>query len=47
MTVDPYEWNEPAIRAWVKAGFAEVSRADGKVLMKFESDSAEPNQIRG
>ena len=47
VTVDPYEWNEPAIRAWVKAGFAEVSRADGKVLMKFESDSAEPNQIRG
>jgi aminoglycoside 6'-N-acetyltransferase len=26
VTVDPYEWNERAIRAWKKAGFAEVSR---------------------
>lgn len=26
VTVDPYEWNEPAIRAWERAGFAEVSR---------------------
>jgi aminoglycoside 6'-N-acetyltransferase len=26
VTVDPYEWNEPAIRAWARAGFVEVSR---------------------
>jgi len=25
VTVDPYEWNEPAIRAWERAGFVEVS----------------------
>ena len=27
MTVDPYEWNERAIRGWEKAGFVEVSRS--------------------
>jgi aminoglycoside 6'-N-acetyltransferase len=26
VTVDPYEWNERAIRGWQKAGFVEVSR---------------------
>lgn len=26
VTVDPYEWNEPAIRGWTKAGFVEISR---------------------
>lgn len=26
VTVDPYEWNERAIRAWERAGFVEVSR---------------------
>jgi aminoglycoside 6'-N-acetyltransferase len=26
VTVDPYEWNERAIRGWEKAGFVEVSR---------------------
>ena len=26
VTVDPYESNEPAIRAWRKAGFVEVDR---------------------
>lgn len=43
ITVDPYEWNERAIRAWEKAGFVEVSRGhqpDGDhsaewVLMRF------------
>jgi aminoglycoside 6'-N-acetyltransferase len=42
VTVDPYEWNETAIRAWARAGFAEVSRhaADEEhkaswVLMRF------------
>jgi aminoglycoside 6'-N-acetyltransferase len=43
VTVDPYEWNERAIRGWEKAGFVEVSRGhapDGDhtapwVLMRF------------
>ncbi|HET8527711.1 MAG TPA: GNAT family N-acetyltransferase [Gaiellaceae bacterium] len=26
VTVDPYEWNAGAIRAWERAGFVEVSR---------------------
>jgi aminoglycoside 6'-N-acetyltransferase len=26
LTVDPYAWNERALRAWSKAGFVEVSR---------------------
>lgn len=26
VTVDPYEWNDGAIRAWERAGFVEVSR---------------------
>jgi aminoglycoside 6'-N-acetyltransferase len=26
VTVDPYVWNDAAIRAWRKAGFAEVAR---------------------
>jgi aminoglycoside 6'-N-acetyltransferase len=26
VTVDPYEWNQPAIRSWERAGFVEVSR---------------------
>jgi aminoglycoside 6'-N-acetyltransferase len=26
VTVDPYAWNEPAVRAWERAGFVEVSR---------------------
>lgn len=26
VTVDPYEWNESAVRAWARAGFVEVSR---------------------
>lgn len=42
VTVDPYEWNETAVRAWARAGFVEVSRhpADDEhrhswVLMRF------------
>ncbi len=42
VTVDPYEWNERAIRAWAKAGFVEVERGkadeehrDSWVLMQF------------
>ena len=36
VTVDPYAWNEPAIRAWSKAGFVEISRGE-QVLMRFAS----------
>lgn len=46
VTVDPYAWNESALRAWARAGFVEVSRhpADDEhraawVLMKFASIS--------
>ena len=46
VTVDPYEWNERAIRGWQKAGFAEVSRhppgeehTASWVLMHFEEVS--------
>jgi aminoglycoside 6'-N-acetyltransferase len=28
VTVDPYAWNEGAVRAWQRAGFVEVSRHD-------------------
>jgi RimJ/RimL family protein N-acetyltransferase len=43
VTVDPYEWNERAIRGWEKAGFVEVSRGNPPdedhsaewVLMRF------------
>ena len=47
VTVDPYAWNERALRAWVKAGFVEVARrpADDEhaqpwVLLRFESRRA-------
>lgn len=29
VTVDPYVWNESAVRAWERAGFVEVSRHEG------------------
>jgi aminoglycoside 6'-N-acetyltransferase len=42
VTVDPYAWNESAVRAWQRAGFVEVSRhePDGDytapwILMEF------------
>ena len=42
VTVDPYAWNDGAVRAWERAGFAEVSRhgADEEhtapwILMEF------------
>jgi aminoglycoside 6'-N-acetyltransferase len=42
VTVDPYAWNEGAVRAWGRAGFVEVSRheAGGEytapwILMEF------------
>jgi len=28
VTVDPYAWNEGAVRAWDRAGFVELSRHD-------------------
>lgn len=47
VTVDPYEWNEPAIRAWQRAGFVELSRghppdedhAATWVLMEYRSSA--------
>jgi aminoglycoside 6'-N-acetyltransferase len=43
VTVDPYAWNERALRGWANAGFAEVSRHGPDddhraewVLMRFE-----------
>jgi hypothetical protein len=43
VTVDPYEWNGSAVRAWARAGFVEVSRHPAGeehtapwVLMRFE-----------
>ncbi len=42
VTVDPYAWNEHAVRAWSRAGFVEVSRhppdddhASDWILMRF------------
>ena len=42
VTVDPYAWNDRAVRAWRRAGFVEVSRhgadeehVDDWVLMDF------------
>jgi aminoglycoside 6'-N-acetyltransferase len=42
VTVDPYTWNEDAVRAWERAGFVQVSRheAGGEytapwILMEF------------
>jgi RimJ/RimL family protein N-acetyltransferase len=35
VTVDPYTWNERAIRAWARAGFVEESRDERVVLMRF------------
>jgi aminoglycoside 6'-N-acetyltransferase len=42
VTVDPYVWNEGAVRAWQRAGFVEISRHDSGddhtapwILMEF------------
>jgi RimJ/RimL family protein N-acetyltransferase len=40
VTVDPYEWNESAIRAWERAGFVEIERRDGQVIMRFATIDA-------
>lgn len=37
VTVDPYEWNEAAIRSWRRAGFVEISRGHAP-----DSDHASP-----
>lgn len=44
VTVDPYAWNDQALRGWRNAGFVEVSRhpaggdhTDDWVLMRFEA----------
>ncbi len=53
VTVDPYAWNEPAIRAWKKAGFVPVSHHGPDeehtaewILMRYEPGSAKPNRVR-
>ena len=45
VTVDPYRWNEGAVRAWERAGFVEVSEHDADdehtarwVLMEFRGE---------
>lgn len=42
VTVDPYAWNDGAVRAWERAGFAELSRHEADeehtapwILMEF------------
>jgi aminoglycoside 6'-N-acetyltransferase len=44
VTVDPYAWNEGAVRAWERAGFVEVSRHETDeehtaswILMEFRN----------
>ncbi|HEY5694483.1 MAG TPA: GNAT family N-acetyltransferase [Gaiellaceae bacterium] len=51
VTVDPYAWNEGAVRAWERAGFVEVSRhgAGGEytapwILMEFRDARPEIGQ---
>ena len=46
VTVDPYAWNEPAIRAWRRAGFVDVGthppddeHVSTWLLMEFQSAS--------
>ena len=46
VTVDPYAWNDGAIRAWERAGFVEISRGHPPdedhtaewVLMEYRAD---------
>ena len=51
VTVDPYAWNEGAVRAWERAGFVEISRheAGGEhtspwILMEFRDVGPEMRQ---
>jgi aminoglycoside 6'-N-acetyltransferase len=48
VTVDPYAWNEGAIRAWGRAGFVELSRHQPDedhtaawILMEFRGQQAD------
>ena len=54
VTVDPYVWNERAVRGWANAGFVEVSRhaADAGhtaewVLMRFQPESGSADTESG
>jgi aminoglycoside 6'-N-acetyltransferase len=54
VTVDPYAWNERALRAWRNAGFVEVSRHDADehhtapwVVMRFEPESGSADTESG
>ena len=47
VTVDPYRWNEPAVRAWERTGFVAVSEHEADqehtaswLLMEFRSGAA-------
>ena len=49
VTVDPYAWNEGAVRAWERAGFVEVSRHEADdghtspwILMEFRGGDGNP-----
>jgi hypothetical protein len=53
VTVDPYEWNDRAVRGWANAGFVEVSRGHPPdehhtapwVLMRFAGGAGEPGSV--
>src|SRR5260221_9050601 len=54
VTVDPYVWNERAVRGWANAGFVEVSRHDADkdhtapwVLMRFQPESGSADTESG
>jgi hypothetical protein len=54
VTVDPYAWNERAVRGWSNAGFVEVSRHDADehhtapwVVMRFEPESGSADTESG
>ena len=54
VTVDPYAWNERAVRGWANAGFVEVSRhppdeghQHAWVLMRFEPESGSADTESG
>jgi aminoglycoside 6'-N-acetyltransferase len=54
VTVDPYVWNEHAVRGWANAGFVEVSRHDADkdhtaawALMRFQLESGSADTESG
>ena len=54
VTVDPYVWNERALRGWANAGFVEISRHEADeghtapwVLMRFQPESGSADTESG